>query len=615
MNKFSLDVCILVSLALSIPSTLVIAQDKLHIADSETITGFIGERLMNSYNNRILQQDVDMLVEPFRHREETNQWQSEFWGKWFTSGVLAYRYHPTSALKAKLQEAVKGLIATQTADGYIGNYAKNFRLKEWDIWGRKYCMLGLLDYYELTKDLSSLEAAKKVADNLMSDLKKADGILVTKGNYRGMAASSILEPMCQLYRATKDKKYISFAEEIVKQWERPDGPKLISKSEIDVAKRFPKPASWYSFEQGQKAYEMMSCYEGLLELYRITGKPEYKMAVENTWQNIYNTEINIAGSGAASEMWFGGKILQTNPIHHYQETCVTVTWIKLCHQLFRLTGESKYADAAEQSFYNALLGSMSSDGYEWAKYTPLTGLRLPGSGQCGMDLNCCVASGPRALFNFPAHMVMKARDAVFINYYADGVFKTTTPKGKLIELTQQTSYPKNGLIRLTLKLAKPETFSINLRIPSWSLKNRLTTNGTLIDHVTPGYQIITRTWENGDLIELELDMRGRVAYTGDKPEYAAILRGPILLARDESLKGIDMAAIVSPGGKDGYVSLQEVTSTNSWMQFRLQFSPESYKEGGDKPVYVDLCDYASAGNHSSSSFRTWFPQLIDPKSF
>ncbi|HEX8607927.1 MAG TPA: hypothetical protein VF679_04740, partial [Pedobacter sp.] len=82
-----------------------------------------------------------------------------------------------------------------------------------------------------------------------------------------------------------------------------------------------------------------------------------------------------------------------------------------------------------------------------------------------------------------------------------------------------------------------------------------------------------------------------------------------------SLKGIDMAAIVSPGSKDGFVVLEEVPATSSWMQFRLQFSPESYKEAGDKPVYVQLCDYASAGNFNSSAFKTWFPQLIDPKNF
>ena len=93
----------------------------------------------------------------------------------------------------------------------------------------------------------------------------------------------------------------------MRQWETPDGPKLLSKANVDVSKRFPKPKSWYSWEQGQKAYEMMSCYEGLLKLYRITGKEEYKKAVEDTWESIRKNEINVAGSGASVEMWFGEK--------------------------------------------------------------------------------------------------------------------------------------------------------------------------------------------------------------------------------------------------------------------------------------------------------------------
>ena len=54
--------------------------------------GFVGEKLDASYQNRILAQDVNRLVEPFRNRTEDRCWQSEFWGKWFTSAVSAYRY-------------------------------------------------------------------------------------------------------------------------------------------------------------------------------------------------------------------------------------------------------------------------------------------------------------------------------------------------------------------------------------------------------------------------------------------------------------------------------------------------------------------------------------------
>ena len=262
-------------------------EDALHPANAVLISGYVGEKLNLSWQNRILAQDVDRLVEPFRNRTETSCWQSEFWGKWITSAILAYRYRPEPQLKAILDKAVTGLISTQTSDGYIGNYADGSHLKSWDIWGRKYCMLGLLSYYDITKEKNALLAARKVADHLMKELSENSALIVTKGNHKGMAASSVLEPVCLLYARTGDKRYLDFAEEIVREWETPEGPQLISKSGIEVAKRFPKALnSWFGPEQGAKAYEMMSCYEGLLELYRLTGKAAYREAVEKTWEKI-----------------------------------------------------------------------------------------------------------------------------------------------------------------------------------------------------------------------------------------------------------------------------------------------------------------------------------------
>ena len=117
------------------------------------------------------------------------------------------------------------------------------------------------------------------------------------------------------------------------------------------------------------------------------------------------------------ECWFGGQALQSLPVKRYQETCVTATWIKLSQQLLRLTGDAKYADAIELSYYNALLGAMSTDGSDWAKYSPLQGQREKGEEQCGMGINCCVASGPRGLFTLPSTMVMQTSQGVSINFF------------------------------------------------------------------------------------------------------------------------------------------------------------------------------------------------------
>ena len=110
--------------------------DQFKIATAVHVSGHIGKRLDQSYNHSILNTDVEHLIEPFRHRNESRLWQSEFWGKWFTSAVLAYRYRPEPSLLKVLNEAKEGLIATQTPDGYIGNYKVDHHLEQWDIWGR-----------------------------------------------------------------------------------------------------------------------------------------------------------------------------------------------------------------------------------------------------------------------------------------------------------------------------------------------------------------------------------------------------------------------------------------------------------------------------------------------
>jgi DUF1680 family protein len=266
-----------------------------------TLGGRLGEAINKCIDNRLLAEDPEYLVAPFRKRTETRLWQSEFWGKWMLSMTDAYRYAPSPALKQKMEQAVAGLISTQRADGYIGNYADSAHLQQWDVWGRKYSMLGLLHYYRITGDSRALVAATRVADQLLTETGPGKKNIVNTGNYRGMASSSILEPMLLLYRLTHTEKYLAFAKYIVAQWEAPGGPQLISKAirQVPVSERF-RTNNWWSWENGQKAYEMMSCYDGLLDLFAITHETAYLEAVKAVAANIITEELNVAGSGSAT---------------------------------------------------------------------------------------------------------------------------------------------------------------------------------------------------------------------------------------------------------------------------------------------------------------------------
>ena len=199
---------------------------------------------------------------------------------------------------------------------------------------------------------------------------QATAIAMT-GNYFGMASCSILEPVVYLYQRTNDKRYLEFANYIAEQLNSPEGPQLLDRADNPVARRFPHPEVWWSRENGHKAYEMMSCYEGLLEMYKLTGEKKYLEAVEKTVETIIEQEINIAGSGSAFECWYGGKERQTQPTYHTMETCVTFTWMQLCNRLLQVTHNSQLADKLEQTMYNALMASLRADGGQISKYSPL----------------------------------------------------------------------------------------------------------------------------------------------------------------------------------------------------------------------------------------------------
>jgi uncharacterized protein len=561
--------------------------------------GSLGRKLDLSIRNRIFAQNPAELVEPFRHREERSCWQTEFWGKWFLSAEAACGYTGNHDWRERLRESAHQLLATQSPDGYIGNYAAENHLKAWDVWGRKYTLLGLLAAFDLTGDSACLSGARRLADQLMTEVGPLATDIVALGLYRGMAASSVLEPVVGLYRRTRDERYLGFAEYILARWSSSRGPQLVEKAlaGVPVGQRFPAPRNWWSWENGEKAYEMMSCYAGLLELYRETGWAPGLNAATRTFESIRDTEINVAGSGSAGECWYGGKALQTESRERSMETCVATSWMQLCAHLLRITGDPRFADEIEKTAYNALAGAMIADGSSFAQYSSLSGVRSPGPPQCGMTLNCCRANGPRGLMLLPEVAVTMGAEGPAISLYSEGRGRFHLPSGSACRMTMKTDYPKSGDVEIRLETARPEWFALRLRIPQWSERTSATVSGKAIGGLRPGsWAVMERRWAPGDSVRLRLDMRGRMerSSNGDK-QYAAIVRGPLALARDLRL---------AQGGLDEPVSMNAAD-----LSLRPIEPPEGVEMAFVTAGGAALCDYASAGNtwDERSRFRTWLP--------
>jgi DUF1680 family protein len=606
--------------AAAIAATVVADVHRPLAPGSLTLGGFLGRRLDDCIRNGIGAQDVSALVTPFRLRDETTTWRTEFWGKWFTSAAWAYRYTQAEALRRKLDEAVTGLLATQTPDGYLGTYREEARLANWDIWGRKYVLLGLLAHHQQTGDARALAAASRSADHLLQALGPGRYRSINDtGRWNGLASGSILEPVVLLYRATGETRYLELAKWIVAQWGEYDGPRLVDQAlqGVAVADMFPKAlpaASSYGHHGQSKAYEMMSCYEGLLELHRQTGEPSWRSAVERVVENIRQTEITLVGSGSSAERWCGGARRQHEPVTHWMETCVTATWIKLLAQLHRLGGDPRLVDEIERSVENALLGALGADGGWWSHYSPLAGTRGPAPEQCGVRQNCCVASGPRALALLPQLAIMQAADGPVVNLLAPCTARADTPSGSPVTLRLQTDYPAGDTVEIRVEPQREEEFALRLRVPGWSEHTELRVAGESWPAPPGRYAVVRRRWRAGDLVRLKLDLRARAVALPGQP-YTAVVRGPLVLALDRRFSrelpgGADWTGLRIRADEAGIVEARPVAAAAGAARLVVDVP---FRSANGRESTLALCDYASAGQTwtAASKLRVWLPHQLD----
>ena len=590
------------------------------------ITGPFGKRLDRMVANHVMAIDSMLLSEVFHERTKEPWWQTEFWGKYMHSAVPFWKYIGSDVLKRKIDAGVENVIAAQEECGYIGNYFDADRYGHgWDVWGTKYTLMGLMHYYDGTGDKRSLEAAMKLCDYLIGEMGpggRRGRPLRFSGSWGGLASGSVLEPVVWLYNRTKEKRYLDFAAYVVSELcDCEDGPQLVKLAKVPVAdRRFGKVPEWYKNDPDRqllKAYEMMSCYQGLVDYAETTGKREFIDAAVQTAEKIVEGEINLAGGAAAGELWFHGADQQYRHRSWQQETCVLTTWMRLCEKLLSVTDNPKWADQLERTFYNAYLGAMRPDGSEFASYSPLMGDRSSGHHHCRMHTDCCNSNGPRGYLAILESFLSAKDDVVTLNFYMSGNAKASVGDGAVAKFQLYTLYPKSDTVELWYRSHEQRTFSLRLRIPSFSENTVVKVNGVPLDGaVKCGYFTLRREWHEADKIELTFCMPVKMHRLHD---YVGFTRGPVCLARDTRF---------ADGALDEEIRADRITAADL-AAFRLVRPPTSemfmalsaelpagyHTENPDSGIYplsIHFTDYASAGNawQPDCRYRVWLPELI-----
>jgi len=307
--------------------------------------------------NRLVKLDPARLLEGYRKRPGRQSWMASMWANGCIAATLAWVNTGDPALRQKLDYVAAELVKCQLADGYLGTYLDNDRWTRWDVWAHKYNLIGLITYMRYTGNLEPLPACRRMADLLCQTFGDQSGRrdILKAGEHVGMAPTSVLEPMVLLYRLTGEPRYLDFCKYILRAWEHPDGPKIIST--LLTVKRVDKVANG-------KAYEMLSCLNGALEYYRTVGDPQILAACLNAWEDIVRNRLYLTGAASYGELFHDDFDLPN--VANVGETCVTVIWLQFNAQLLRLTGEARFAEQLERVVLNQLLGAQRCDGSAWA---------------------------------------------------------------------------------------------------------------------------------------------------------------------------------------------------------------------------------------------------------
>jgi uncharacterized protein len=636
-----------------IPPVISDRQD-FQIPDRVHLTGWMGTRIHVNEVNRLVKLDPDRLLEGFRSRPGRHKWDGEHLGKWMHATTLAWANTGNSDLRAKLDYAAAELIKCQLPDGYLGTYVDAERWTEWDVWSHKYNLIGLITYMRYTGNMEPLPTCRRVGDLLCNTFGNESGKrdIIPAGIHMGMAPTSVLEPMVWLYRMTGEQRYLDFCKYILRAWEQPNGPKIIST--LLKEKRVDRVGN-------NKAYEMLSCINGALEYHRTVGEPKILEAALHAWQDIVDKRLYITGTTSYREFFHADYNLPN--VNNVGETCVTVTWIQFNAHLLRLTGEARFAEQIERTVLNQLFGSQHPDGSAWGYYVQMQG-KKPYNPE--LDGHCCGSSGPRGIALIPTFAVSADADGVVVNLYDSGTATLTLPERGIhaastdesessvelksnaqqqatlkrpegrapaestaVTITTDTRYPSDERIRITVAPARPETFAVKLRIPSWCENPVVQVNGKNVETRMgkDGYAAIHREWKIGDEIQLRFKLEPRLVVGDFKNEgKVAVLHGPLVLAADEALlggKGRELNAIGVAGPKLATLRVTPQaapTDLKSWPRaqvFRINAvarppldsqslltSAATVKK--DAPLQIGLVPFADAGA-GGSAYKIWLP--------
>jgi DUF1680 family protein len=198
-----------------------------------------------------------------------------------------------------------------------------------------------------------------------------------------------------------------------------------------------------------------------------------------------------------------------------------------------------------------------------------------------------------------------------------------------------TDYPWNGRMKLTINPTRKISKAVHIRIPGWLNSNvipgdlysfsdtlsntpNITVNGKAVNFSQAnGYAIVEKTWQKGDVIEIDLPMPVRtIASKKDvtqNTERLAIQRGPLVYCIEGTDNNGKAWNILIPRDTK-FTQTNYTVSTEPVIALKTDVPVVTVSAGGTnvqtEKKTITAIPYYSWANRGKTEMQVWLPTVI-----
>jgi len=453
-------------------------------------------------------------------------------GHYLSASSMMYASKGDTRLRDKVNYIVEELAACQEkhGDGYVAGFpngrkvfaeiargeirSKGFDLNGlWVPWYTQHKLFaGLFDAYRYCGNKKALTVASKLGDWAIAVTKD-----LTKEQFQTMLAcehGGINESLAELYAQTGEKKYLELSRRF--HHEKVLGPLAQGVDclpGIHANTQFPKVI-------------------GAARRYELTADETDRRIAEYFWDRVVYHHSYVTGGNSNHEHFGQPDRLNDRLSASTTESCNTYNMLKLTRHLIAWYAQVKYADFYERGLFNHILGSQNPEDGMMCYFVPLKSGEYKRYSNPFNTFSCCHGTGMENHAKYGDSIYFHNEDSLYVNLF---IASAVNWRAKGVTLQQETRFPESNIVDLQLTCAEPTEFTLRLRYPGWAgegLKVWVNDKPGKVEAKSGSYLKLTRKWQSGDRVQMELPMRLRYETMPDNPKRIALLYGPIVLAGD-----------------------------------------------------------------------------------